>query len=104
MNHHKIEDEMEKIKRISIKEFKEKGFLQEVNRLFFHPLGMALEVDVTDKENYKLGGIWDYRDDPEGMNFADGMIDQKKIDTVEKLRKEKVESRKKGLGYIIQEK
>lgn len=61
---------MADIKRIDIKEFREKGFLQEANRLFFHPLGLALEVQVdenTGKET--LGGIWDYREDPEGMIY-----------------------------------
>lgn len=32
------------INRIDIKEFRELGYLQEVNRLFFHRLGLALEV------------------------------------------------------------
>lgn len=97
---------MDKIKRINIKEFKEKGFLQEVNRLFFHPLGLALEVvsDIGDDENYSLGGIWDYRDDPEGMCFAKDMIDQEKIDHIERLRKEKESIREENLGYVIQKK
>ena len=38
--------EMEKIKRIDIKKFAEMGFLQEANRKFFHPLGLALEIIV----------------------------------------------------------
>jgi len=69
-----------KIKRIDIKEFQEFGFLQEANRTFFHPLGLALEIIIYYpwpsfiwklfiKPKYKLGGIWDYRDDPEGMIF-----------------------------------
>lgn len=58
------------IKRINIKEFRERGYLQEVNRRFFHPLGMALEVVIEDDGTWKLGGVWDYRDDPEGMIFA----------------------------------
>jgi len=49
------------------------GYVQEVNRRFFHPLGLALAVD-RDKVN--LDGsfpvqVWDYRDDPEGFLFAD---------------------------------
>lgn len=41
---------MEKeIKRIDIKEFREKGYIQELNRRFLHPLGMAIEVVVDDK-------------------------------------------------------
>jgi len=57
-------------KRIDIKEFRERGYLQEANRLFFHPLGLALEV-IIDEENgeMKLGGIWDSRDDLEGILF-----------------------------------
>jgi len=53
------------VKRISIKEFREFGFLHEVNRVFFHPLGLALEV-IIDRETgeERLGGIWDCRDDP----------------------------------------
>jgi hypothetical protein len=62
------------IKHMSIKEFREKGFLQEANRLFFHPLGLALQVDIDSSGNETLGGIWDYRDDPEGILFGDSMI------------------------------
>jgi hypothetical protein len=91
------------IKRISIKEFRELGFLQEANRLFFHPLGLALEVIINDKTGeVTLGGIWDYRDDPEGMAFGDGTIDQNKIDSVEKLRLSKVDARKQLFGNDIQ--
>ena len=32
------------IERISIQEFRDKGYLQETNRQFLHPLGLALEV------------------------------------------------------------
>lgn len=60
------------IKRIDIGEFREAGYLQEVNRLFFHPLGMALEVMADDDGVRSLGGVWDYRDDPEGMGFEWG--------------------------------
>ena len=36
------------IKHMDIKEFREQGFLQEANRLYFHPLGLALEVRIND--------------------------------------------------------
>jgi hypothetical protein len=59
------------IKRIDIKEFREKGYLFELNRRFLHPLGMALEVIISDETGKEsLGGIWDYRDDPEGIIFV----------------------------------
>lgn len=36
------------IKHIDAQEFKEIGFLQEANRLFFHPHGLALELTTVD--------------------------------------------------------
>ena len=78
------------VKRIDIKEFREKGFLQEVNRQFFHPLGMALEVIINEETGEEsLGGIWDYRDDPEGMFFSAGMAKLSRANAVEELRKSK---------------
>jgi hypothetical protein len=61
---------MDKIKRIDIKEFREKGYLQELNRQFLHPLGMALEIVAGPNGEETLGGIWDYRDVPEGMHYG----------------------------------
>jgi hypothetical protein len=60
---------MGNIKRIEIKEFREKGYLQELNRRFLHPLGLALEVIVEDDGSEKLGGVWDYREDQEGIYY-----------------------------------
>lgn len=107
----------QEIKRIPIKELRELGFLQEANRQFFHPHGLALEVTIcTDSdevpppvyavalpaaryermlllarvandddlverleqaERYDVGdaylsGVWDYRDDPDGIVFGNG--------------------------------
>lgn len=63
------------IKRMDMKEFVEKGFLQEVNRLFFHPRGLALSVDEDFQGNpASFGPIWDYRDDPEGICFSDATL------------------------------
>lgn len=57
------------VKRMAIEEFRGKGILQEVNRQFFHPIGLALEVVVEEDGTETLGGIWDYRDDPEGVLY-----------------------------------
>jgi len=65
-------------KRIDIKEFREEGFLQEANRQFFHPLGLALEIIQEEDGTESLGGVWDYRDDPEGIVFSEGTMDQVK--------------------------
>lgn len=95
------------IKYLDLREFLDGGFLQEANRQFFHPLGLALEIrghqscatcgDETFKSDAgnlyhvqhsaklkhydhqvveevftptALSGIWDYREDPEGMVFG----------------------------------
>lgn len=94
---------MQNVKRIDPKEFQDFGYLQEVNRRFLHPLGLALEVIVnTDTGEVSLGGVWDYRDDPEGMAFADGEIDADKAARVQVQWHEKEQVRVKNLGYIIQ--
>lgn len=55
-------------KEMSLAEFRELGYLQELNRQFLHPLGLALAVER------KTGAvkIWDGRDDPEGFVFTGG--------------------------------
>lgn len=94
---------MSNIKRIDPKEFQEFGYLQEVNRQFLHPLGMGLEVIVNEETGeVSLGGIWDYRDDTEGMAFADGEIDANKAARVRVAWYEKEQVRKKQMGYVIQ--
>lgn len=62
---------------MELKDFQEKGFLQEVNRCFLHRLGLALAFakdDVTGEVSFS--GIQDERDDPEGIIF--GTFDKKK--------------------------
>lgn len=83
-------------------EFVEGGFLQEVNRQFFHPLGLAMGVNVNTEEDESFT-VWmiDNRDDPEGMIFGD-VPDQKKVDNVRKLYLSKTLPRINKLGYVIQ--
>lgn len=96
----------DEIKRIDIKEFRESGLLAELNRTFLHPLGLALEVvidDETSKE--KLGGIWDYRDDPEGILYGEETLPilRDRCKNAQKIIKEKHEQRMKILGYVFQD-
>lgn len=90
------------INRIDIKEFREKGFLQEANRLFFHPLGLALEIIINEDGSERLGGVWDYREDSEGMSFGEGMISEEKIKNIEMLKSSKRETRTKLFGSEVQ--
>lgn len=97
---------MSEIKRIDIKEFREQGYLQELNRQFLHPLGMALEIIIDDDGNEKLGGVWDYRDDPEGMLYAEEIVKldrfKENIDRIAQEYLVKAQYRKDKYGYTIQ--
>lgn len=92
-----------KIKRMDIKEFREMGLLAELNRTFLHPLGLALEIIVDDDGTEKLNGIWDYRDDLEGILYSKEDFPSKKIKKAQKFIKEKHEQRMKNLGFIHQD-
>lgn len=97
----------EEIKFLGVKEFRELGFLQEANRRFFHPLGLALEV-IVDKETGEesLGQIWDYRDDSVGVLYGPYIISIDKARYIEELRLSKVKVRKDwdcsedGIQYV----
>lgn len=93
------------MKRIDIEEFHRFGFLQEVNRQFFHPLGLALEVILdTETGEERLGGLWDARDDPEGLVFGDfaGELGAAKALRVQQLWEAKAKVRLEKLGYVVQ--
>ena len=98
---------MSDIKRIPVKEFRELGFIQEINRRILHPCGLAIEV-IIDKDTGEetLGGVWDYRDDPEGLRFAESQISldetSDKVRSVDQLLKSKEQSRLDNLGYVVQ--
>lgn len=91
------------IKQISIKEFRKLGFIQEINRRLLHPCGLALEV-VIDPETGKeiLGGVWDYRDDPEGMYYKNEELSRAKAQSVTDLFYAKLNHRREEFGHIIQ--
>lgn len=91
------------VKRMDIKEFRELGLLQEINRRFLHPMGLALEVVIDDNTGEStLGGVWDYRDDPEGIVFVDGLISKDKAERVAGMFSAKYETRTKKFGWHIQ--
>jgi hypothetical protein len=91
---------MKSHKYMDIKEFWDQGWVHEINRLFLHPVGMALEVQIDDTGVCTLGGIWDYRDDPTGIQFE--KIDQDKVERVRAIMMEKHPQRQSQLSYVIQ--
>lgn len=93
-------------KYMDLKEFRDRGYLMELNRQFLHPLGLALEMDDGGETGKViLTGIRDSRDDPEGMIFSEDMIDIEdafKASRIEDERRQKEWVRRKSLGYDIQ--
>lgn len=89
------------IKRIDIAEFRELGFLQEANRRFFHPLGLALEIHVDDDGAETLGGVWDYRDDEEGMIFGQD-VDPVKVANVDAELEKHRAARIELMGEVVE--
>lgn len=70
-------------KKMTPKEFREQGYLQEVNRRFLHPLGLALEVVREVDGTERFGDVWDSREDPEGFVFGPDMIDAEKASRIQ---------------------
>ena len=89
------------ITRIDIAEFRQLGLLQELNRRFLHPLGLALEIIRDDDKTETLGGIWDYRADPEGMLY--NVLDKEKMQLAKEFIAKQHSKRMKTMGFIIQE-
>lgn len=93
---------MTDIKRMSVKEFRELGYLQELNRRFLHPLGLALEVVIGEENSEQFGGVWDSRDDPEGLIYAPGMINAKTAKRIDGEFERRANPRMAALGYVRQ--
>jgi hypothetical protein len=87
--------------------FVEGGFLQEVNRRFFHPIGLALGVHPdSDGESGGDGSfqvtVYDYREDPEGVYYGANVMEWDKYVNVQRLFWQRVLERRSRLGYVIQ--
>lgn len=108
-------------KHIDISEFREFGYLHEINRQLLHPLGLALEVVTEDcpacnglgATNHcvscgdqgqieRLGGVWDSRDDPEGFVYGDDLLSAEKARRVRDEMQRRAGPRVEKLGYMIQ--
>ena len=86
---------------MDIAEFVEFGYLQEVNRRFFHPLGLMLVVSRDSDGHVSLLGIGK-TDDPEGMKFADGVLSSVKCQRVTRKQITMMKTRYEKLGFMIQ--
>lgn len=104
MKDKKSKDEEPTITRMDLNEFVHLGLLQEINRQLLHPMGLALEVICEENGDViSFGGVWDYRDDPEGMRYAAFTEESvRKFNTVKEMFESKKDKREKALGYHIQ--
>lgn len=92
-----------RLPEMSLREFLDEGYLQEVNRRFFHPLGLALSVKVDDDGHVSLHNIWDGRDDPEGFTFEGWTpADQVRGEVIEARLQHGLTVRQEHLGFGIQ--
>lgn len=79
-------------------EFVSLGFLQELNRQFLHPHGLAFSLDVGPQEGF--AAVWDQRESPEGIIFDGPSLE--KAQSVERFESDRRNERVKRLGYWIQ--
>jgi hypothetical protein len=93
--------EVVNMRTMDLKEFVDLGILQELNRTYLHPMGLALAVGIQD-EKYFLSGILDYREDDEGMNFTEDALSYEKFLKAKDLFLSKTKAREEKLGYFIQ--
>lgn len=56
---------------MDVSDFRALGYVQEINRLFLHPLGLALYVFIDGDGIERLGGVLDARADPAGLTYDD---------------------------------
>ena len=94
---------------MSVEEFRSEGYLQELNRRFLHPLGLALGVRSLPTSVFGefIAEIYDACDDPEGWVFAG--FEGEELDAFE-ARAAAVaarwdacaEERQRRLGFVIQ--
>lgn len=91
---------MSEPKYIDPVEFVGKGYLQEVNRRFLHILGLALEITVDDDGKATISGIWDWREDPEGIVFDE--VDTDKVLAVQEELDARIEARQGSFGWFLQ--
>lgn len=85
----------------NLEELRGLGVLHEVNRILLHPIGLALGIKHEEGKDTQLI-LYDGRDDPEGIIFADNVLDGAKAMAFATLMKDGVERRMPSLGYGIQ--
>lgn len=86
----------------------ENGLIFEFNRTVLHPLGLSLEVDIRENDDNKTEPfllLWECpENDKDGFIFPPDAVEvgREKYSRYLKIKNDLIESRKKSLGYIVQ--
>lgn len=95
-------------KMLSHDALRDSGILMEVNRQFFHPIGLALAIVIPEPDESTVRKdvqlvIMDYTDDPEGLIFDKFTVDDlEKFHQFHAMRLRCHDARIGALGYITQ--
>lgn len=92
----------EEVPKMSVKEFRAFGYLQELNRRFLHPLGLALEVVIGLDGEEHFGEVWDGREDPTGFIYGPDTMLPEKAQRVYTEMGAREHLRYKKYGFVIQ--
>jgi hypothetical protein len=84
--------------------FVKQGYLQEANRRFFHPLGLALTVAAPLPGEFTELWIQDFRGDPEGLVFDElsDLDSRRKARQIDREWYRRAVLRKLALNYVVQ--
>lgn len=89
--------------KMDLKEFVDFGYLQEVNRRFFHPVGLALAM-IFDDDDVPTGEfcVLDDRDDPVGNWASPGVFTKEKAIRVQAEFDKRLGPRVQALNGVVQ--
>src|SRR5690242_5188428 len=87
-------------KSMAVAEFRSEGYLQELNRRFLHPFGIALETEAEADGTERLT-VRDYRDEPQRARYDDASLWQAAAH-VSELWCDCAAERHQALGYTVQ--
>ncbi len=92
------------MKTMSLKQFREEGYLLELNRQFLHPRGLALAVRTDEDGEDHFLGVQDARDDPEGLVFENITAEEvAKADRLDADLQRRLYDRARAVGACVQD-
>lgn len=87
---------------MTLKEFMDLGYLQELNRQFLHPLGLSMAFRVEGDGVVGFHVIYDHRDDKAGVVFKPNKMVRGRAEFIEKEQNDRGIERLEQHGFIVQ--